>query len=336
MMLTAAFNETETAIQNAWMALRRGEKSSARHWAQRAAQLNPTREEPWLILAAVSNPRASIAYLNQALKINPDSREARKGLQWAIKRPGTAPKKPVSRPLPDKSIHKGFAIKSLSLIILPLALIAFASAAVLLAGVFFPNLNGFAIIPVKAQAEISIAKSTQTPTAFLPLPSATRTPFQPPTYTPSPTITPVPSDTPTPLPSPEVYSAPVASSRKMILVDISEQHLYAYDGDVLMYSFVASTGMNNSTRAGTFSVLNKIDNAYGATWNIWMPDWMGIYWAGSLQNGIHALPILSNGNRLWAGYLGTPISFGCIVLGVEESQLLYDWAEVGTTVVIQR
>jgi hypothetical protein len=93
--------------------------------------------------------------------------------------------------------------------------------------------------------------------------------------------------------------------------------------------------MNNATRVGIFSVLDKIPNAYGATWNIWMPNWLGIYWAGTLENGIHALPILSNGLRLWDGYLGTPISYGCIVLGVNESEMLYDWATVGTPVEIQ-
>lgn len=129
---------------------------------------------------------------------------------------------------------------------------------------------------------------------------------------------------------------PAPSAGKYILVSISQQHLYAYDGNTLVYSFVASTGMNNSTRVGQFQILDKIPNAYGATWNIWMPNWMGIYYAGSLEDGIHALPILSNGSRLWAGYLGTPISFGCIVLGVQEAQELYDWADVGTTVEITR
>ena len=53
------------------------------------------------------------------------------------------------------------------------------------------------------------------------------------------------------------------------------------------------------------------------------------------ENGIHALPIMSNGQTLWAGYLGTPISYGCIVLGTYEAKLLYDWAEMGTSVTIQ-
>ena len=125
------------------------------------------------------------------------------------------------------------------------------------------------------------------------------------------------------------------SSGKYILVSISEQHLYAYENGQLIYSFVASTGMGNSTRVGTFQVLDKIPNAYGANWNIWMPNWMGIYWSGTLENGIHALPILPGGGRLWAGYLGTPISYGCVVLGVDESLQLYDWADVGTPVEIR-
>lgn len=123
---------------------------------------------------------------------------------------------------------------------------------------------------------------------------------------------------------------------KRILVDISEQHMYVYEDGSLVFSFTASTGMNNATRAGSFSVLDKIPNAYGATWNIWMPNWLGIYWAGSLENGIHALPILPNGATLWAGFLGRPISYGCIVLDTYDSQLLYDWAETGVPVEIQR
>jgi LysM repeat protein len=136
--------------------------------------------------------------------------------------------------------------------------------------------------------------------------------------------------------APASASTPAGSSGgKRILIDLSEQHLYAYQGEALVYSFVASTGMGSGTRTGTFRVLDKIPNAYASTWNLQMPHWLGIYWAGSLENGIHALPILSNGQRLWAGYLGTPVSFGCVILGVEEARLLYEWAVVGTPVVIQ-
>lgn len=176
-----------------------------------------------------------------------------------------------------------------------------------------------------------------------------------PTYTALPTATSLPTQISTVTPEPMVQAelvldAPVNEytegsahveapltygGNKNVVVDISEQHMYVYEGDALIFSFVSSTGMNNATRVGNFSVLNKIPSAYGATWNIWMPNWLGIYWAGSLQNGIHALPILPNGGQLWAGYLGVPISYGCVVLGVDEAQLLYDWVEVGTPVEIR-
>lgn len=151
-----------------------------------------------------------------------------------------------------------------------------------------------------------------------------------PTYTPSPTPLPTPTLVPTATPE------PVRGGNKSILVSISEQHMYVYEGDTIVFSFVASTGMQNATRIGEFSVLDKIPNAYGATWDLWMPNWLGIYYSGTMENGIHALPILSNGVTLWEGYLGTPISFGCVVLGTYESKLLYDWVEIGTPVVIQR
>jgi len=130
--------------------------------------------------------------------------------------------------------------------------------------------------------------------------------------------------------------APAAGGPRRIVVDLSEQHLYAYQGEVLVYSFVVSTGMPGAgTRTGTFRVLDKYPNAYASTWNLQMPYWLGIYWAGGLENGIHALPIMANGERLWEGYLGTPVSFGCIILGTDEARMLYEWAEVGTPVIVQ-
>jgi len=172
-----------------------------------------------------------------------------------------------------------------------------------------------------------------------------------PTLTFTPTVTPSPTPTETPVfvemsvladtPTPERARASAAqpavsySGSKYILVDISEQHMYVYEGDALIWSWVASTGMNNATRTGVFAVQSRIPNAYGATWNIWMPNWLGIYWAGGLENGIHALPILPGGGRLWAGFLGRPVSYGCVVLGEYESGLLFNWAEIGTPVEIQ-
>jgi lipoprotein-anchoring transpeptidase ErfK/SrfK len=187
-------------------------------------------------------------------------------------------------------------------------------------------------------AYVSLPKPTYTPTA-IPLPTDTVVPTAQAqaTETPGQMSMQLVDDTaiPTYAPQGQQVSVPSYGGSKYILVSISEQHMYVYEGDQLVYSFVASTGMHNATRAGTFAVQDKIPNAWGSTWSIWMPNWLGIYWAGGLENGIHALPILSNGQTLWAGFLGRPISYGCVVLGTYESRLLYDWAEIGTPVEIR-
>jgi lipoprotein-anchoring transpeptidase ErfK/SrfK len=129
---------------------------------------------------------------------------------------------------------------------------------------------------------------------------------------------------------------PVTGGSKKIVVSISKQHLWAYNGDKVVFSFVASTGMAKSpTAPGTYRVLDKIPMAYASTWNLQMPYWLGIYYVGRIENGIHALPILANGQRLWAGLLGRPASFGCVILNTASAKSLYDWADIGTPVIIQ-
>ena len=78
--------QAQKAIQNAREALRSGDRSAARRWAEQAAKLAPQLEDPWLILAAVASPRASVSFIERALQINPNSTRARKGMQWALVR----------------------------------------------------------------------------------------------------------------------------------------------------------------------------------------------------------------------------------------------------------
>jgi LysM repeat protein len=128
--------------------------------------------------------------------------------------------------------------------------------------------------------------------------------------------------------------APAAGGGKRIVVDLSAQRMYVYQNGQIVWNWVVSTGKGGSTAVGHFKVLNKIPNAWASTWSLNMPYWLGIYWSGRLQNGIHALPILSNGQTLWAGFLGTPVSFGCVILSTQNAATLYNWAPVGTPVDI--
>lgn len=136
----------------------------------------------------------------------------------------------------------------------------------------------------------------------------------------------------------EIASRPTPTPRpvKRIVVDISEQHFYAYEGDRLVYSWVTSTGEpGRPTKLGTYRVQSKIRNARSNVWHLWMPYWLGIYWVGTIENGIHGLPVQDSGTKLWAGYLGRRVSFGCVILADDAAKTIFDWAEMGTEVVIQ-
>ncbi len=79
---TAAFKTLEQAQQ----ALKSGDKNASRQLAAHAVQLAPELEEVWLLMAALATPQDSIALLQKALQINPQSERAVKGLAWAKKR----------------------------------------------------------------------------------------------------------------------------------------------------------------------------------------------------------------------------------------------------------
>lgn len=146
--------------------------------------------------------------------------------------------------------------------------------------------------------------------------------------------TPTPTPVSTPQPTPEPTRSP---SDKRVVVDISEQRAYLYEQDELVRKFVVSTGEpGRDTAIGEFEILNKIPVAYASTWNLDMPYWLGIYWAGPLQNGFHALPTVRHtGLTMWDGYLGQRVSYGCIILSNEDAKTLYDWVDIGTPVSIQ-
>ena len=123
---------------------------------------------------------------------------------------------------------------------------------------------------------------------------------------------------------------------KRIVIDLSDQVMYVYENQQLRNTYIVSTGMSDSpTMAGIFQIQNHYINAYASNWDLWMPHFMGIYEAWpDFMNGIHGLPVLSSGQRLWASALGSPASYGCIILDLEAAEDLYYWADEGVVVEI--
>lgn len=137
------------------------------------------------------------------------------------------------------------------------------------------------------------------------------------------------------VPSVDVLLPYLPVQGKRIVVSVDEQRVCVYENGALRWDWPCSTGAAATpTPRGSFEVLAKVELAYASTW--WMPHFLSLFPAGSgPDNGIHGLPVSADGTRLWAGYVGLPVSFGTVILGAEEAEMLYEWAQVGVPVVIQ-
>ena len=123
---------------------------------------------------------------------------------------------------------------------------------------------------------------------------------------------------------------------KRIRIDICEQTMRIFENGQVIHTHKVSTGMSDSpTMTGVFQILTHELNAYASNWDLYMPHFMGIYeaWPG-FMNGIHGLPLLASGQRLWASNLGSPASYGCIILDLTAAENLYYWADPGVVVEI--
>jgi LysM repeat protein len=144
---------------------------------------------------------------------------------------------------------------------------------------------------------------------------------------------------PVTIPSPdELIPLPVVAGKR-IVVSLAEQKVRALENGQEKWVWPASTGIASSpTAPGVFQVQSHAEEAYASNWDLNMPKFIGIYRpipTSSFMNGFHGFPSRGDRQILWTNSLGHPVTYGCILLGTEAAQLLYDWAEPGTIVEVR-
>ena len=126
-----------------------------------------------------------------------------------------------------------------------------------------------------------------------------------------------------------------STSTQSIIVDVSEQKLYAYDGDVLFMEEPISTGLEfTPTPRGKFAVFRKTPSRFmqgpipGVSEQVY--DLPGVPWnmyftaSGAVIHGAY-----------WHDHFGKPWSHGCVNLSPINAKKLYDWALIGVEVTVQ-
>ncbi|MHB1294813.1 MAG: L,D-transpeptidase family protein [Anaerolineae bacterium] len=186
------------------------------------------------------------------------------------------------------------------------------------------------ILTNDAQADrvrVALGAMTNTPTAT---PTATVTPSATPTLTPIHTATPTATTTPTPTatftpaptPTPDWITdkyLPLPTEGKWIEVDLSEQMLWAYEGDKLVFSTDVSTGKENTpTVQGRFRITRKYEAQLMSGPGYYLPNvpYVMYFYGNFALHGAY-----------WHDKWGTPTSHGCVNLRIEDAKWLYEWAD---------
>lgn len=124
-------------------------------------------------------------------------------------------------------------------------------------------------------------------------------------------------------------------TQKQIYISLTEEMLYAYDNDTVFMSEPISTGLElTPTPPGTFEVFRKTPSRYmqgplpgvssqvydlpGVPWNLYFT------YDGAVIHGAY-----------WHNSFGQPWSHGCVNVPPQAARKLYEWADIGTVVIVQ-
>jgi hypothetical protein len=136
------------------------------------------------------------------------------------------------------------------------------------------------------------------------------------------------------MPLTTVQDNDIRSFGKLLLIDLSEQRLYAYQYGRLEKSFLISSGTRAfPTPVGDFSIYRKRP--------ITRMSWF--YGPGNPNNydlpGVkYAMSFLGPYNlhgTYWHNNFGTPMSHGCVNLSNTNAEWVYNWSPIGTKVKVQ-
>jgi len=119
---------------------------------------------------------------------------------------------------------------------------------------------------------------------------------------------------------------------RSIVVDLSDQRLYAYEHDVLSNTFPISSGKYPyRTPIGNHQVLAKLPYVYYAG-----VDLDGTPWdLGNVPWNLRFYPKHYIHYAYWHNNFGHPMSHGCVNVNLENVKWVYDWASVGDPVEVR-
>lgn len=120
---------------------------------------------------------------------------------------------------------------------------------------------------------------------------------------------------------------------KKIYVDLSNQMLYAYEGENLVYSFLISSGKWGKTPTGVFNIWSKFrftkmsGGSTALNTYYYLPNVPYVMFFSNEK--IAASKGFSIHGTYWHDNFGHPMSHGCVNMKTSEAGVIYNWSDPG-------
>lgn len=118
---------------------------------------------------------------------------------------------------------------------------------------------------------------------------------------------------------------------RRIEVDLTNQKVYAFEGNQKVYEFLVSTGKWGRTPTGTFSIwgksrFQKMSGGNSALHTYYyLPNVPFIMWFAG--DGVVASRGFSLHGTYWHNNFGQPMSHGCVNMRTEDAEVLFYWSD---------
>jgi lipoprotein-anchoring transpeptidase ErfK/SrfK len=121
-----------------------------------------------------------------------------------------------------------------------------------------------------------------------------------------------------------------SNSDKKIYVDLTNQMLYAYEGENLIYSFLVSTGKWGKTPTGVFNIWGKFRYTKMSGGSVALHTYYYLPNVPYVMFFSNDEVVASRGFSLhgtyWHENFGHPMSHGCVNMKTSEAAIIYEWS----------
>jgi LysM repeat protein len=117
-----------------------------------------------------------------------------------------------------------------------------------------------------------------------------------------------------------------ADGKRWIEVNLSKQTLTAWQGDVaVMHTSISSGRDIFPTVTGRYTIQRKYEKQRmtGVDYDLPNVPWVMYFYSGYAIHGAY-----------WHNKFGTPTSHGCVNMRIDEAEMIYHWADIGTEVYV--